>query len=186
MSEDQNPEPVQENSIEPMNTSANFAAPAKVGLNQAARLTGASKNTIIKYSEDGTLSYELNAQNRKVYQVAELQRVFPNMKVLYGSVTSSLNRREPAKSGSDQSNNTQELDRLRTELHQKEIELATEREKSRLLTQIAESKQEEAEKWHKQAERLSLMLPAPEAQKAPEPVPEPEKPKGFFSRIFGG
>ena len=50
---------------------------SKVTVNQAAFLTGKSKETINKATNDGTISHSLNESKRKVIEIAELQRVYP-------------------------------------------------------------------------------------------------------------
>lgn len=49
---------------------------AKVGAQRAAELTGKSKSTIQRSMNSGKLSYELDANNRRIIDVSELDRVF--------------------------------------------------------------------------------------------------------------
>ncbi len=49
---------------------------AKVGAQRAAELTGKSKSTIQRAMNSGKLSYELDANNRRIIDVSELDRVF--------------------------------------------------------------------------------------------------------------
>lgn len=49
---------------------------AKVGAQRAAELTGKSKSTIQRSMNSGKLSYELDANNRRIIDVSELERVF--------------------------------------------------------------------------------------------------------------
>lgn len=49
---------------------------AKVGAQRAAELTGKSKSTIQRAMNSGKLSYELDANNRRIIDVSELERVF--------------------------------------------------------------------------------------------------------------
>ena len=51
---------------------------SKVTVKQAAFLTGLTKETINKATNDGTISHSLNQSNRKVIEIAELQRVLSN------------------------------------------------------------------------------------------------------------
>lgn len=49
---------------------------AKVGAQRAAELTGKSKSTIQRAMNSGKLSYEMDANNRRLIDVSELERVF--------------------------------------------------------------------------------------------------------------
>ena len=49
---------------------------AKVGAQRAADLTGKSKSTIQRAMNSGKLSYEMDANNRRIIDVSELERVF--------------------------------------------------------------------------------------------------------------
>ncbi|MAF98007.1 MAG: entry exclusion 1 domain-containing protein [Micavibrio sp.] len=49
---------------------------AKVGAQRGAELTGKSKSTIQRAMNSGKLSYELDANGRRVIDVSELERVF--------------------------------------------------------------------------------------------------------------
>lgn len=49
---------------------------AKVGAQRAAELTGKSKSTIQRSMNNGKLSFELDANNRRIIDVSELDRVF--------------------------------------------------------------------------------------------------------------
>lgn len=49
---------------------------AKVGAQRAAELTGKSKSTIQRSMNSGKLSYEKDANNRRIIDVSELERVF--------------------------------------------------------------------------------------------------------------
>lgn len=49
---------------------------AKVGAQRAAELTGKSKSTIQRSMNSGKLSYEVDANKRRIIDVSELERVF--------------------------------------------------------------------------------------------------------------
>ena len=49
---------------------------AKVGAQRAAELTGKSKSTVQRAMNSGKLSFELDANGRRVIDVSELERVF--------------------------------------------------------------------------------------------------------------
>ena len=61
---------------------------AKVGAQRAAELTGKSKSTIQRSMNSGKLSYELDANNRRIIDVSELERVF-GLKAQENSATPS-------------------------------------------------------------------------------------------------
>jgi len=171
-------EPVQTETEKPKDTAQNSPVPFKVGLNEAARLTGASKTTILKYAEEGKLSFEFNGAQKKVYQVAELQRVFGELKVQNGAAKEQQDQIEPQEQDTETA--------LKVALLEEKLRHAE--ELSQLFKQQAERAEREAEKWQQQAERATLMLthrpeptPTPEAQTAPQ---EPERKSRF--RIFGG
>lgn len=156
---------------------------AFVGFTQALKLTGTSRATLHRYTQSGKLSYETNEDGNKIYQVIELERVFGRLKTpeTENEVSGEGQRNQLETAGEDYETSLK-FAQLEAEKRQLETELAAEREKSRLLEKMAEREREEAEKWHKQADRLSLMLPSPTAQ----PEPAPEKSGGFFKRLFGG
>lgn len=160
---------------------------AFVGFTQALKLTGTSRATLHRYTQSGKLSFETDEDGHKIYQVIELERVFGRLKSPETEQpVSSEGQRNQLETADEDPETTLKLTQLEAEKRQLEIQLAAEREKSRLLEQIAEREKEEAEKWHDQAKRLSLMLPAPATQTAPEPTSAPDKSKGFLRRIFGG
>ncbi len=49
---------------------------AKVGAQRAAELTGKSKSTVQRAMNSGKLSYEIDANKRRIIDVSELERVF--------------------------------------------------------------------------------------------------------------
>jgi len=49
---------------------------AKVGAQRAAELTGVSKSTIQRAMNNGKLSFEIDANDRRIIDVSELERVF--------------------------------------------------------------------------------------------------------------
>ncbi len=53
---------------------------SKVTVRQAAKLTGKSRETINTATKEGKLSFTLDSSNRKVVEIAELERVYPLVK----------------------------------------------------------------------------------------------------------
>jgi DNA-binding transcriptional MerR regulator len=174
-------EPDQEIAIEPIRTGSNSFVPMKVGINEAARLTGASKNTVAKYADDGTLSWELNAQGKRVFQVAELQRVFPNMKAQNGSQGKSVSLRDLPKNGSDQGNQAVKIAVLEGEKRTLEALLNAEKEKGRLLEEIAQKAERNADDL-RQAMKMLTYQPTSEEQEKKPTAPVLKK----KWRLFGG
>lgn len=50
---------------------------SKVSVSQAAKLTGKSRETINKATQDGKLSFSRNGSNHKQIDVSELERIYP-------------------------------------------------------------------------------------------------------------
>lgn len=162
------------------------ATGAFLGLNEAVRLSGVSKPTFLKYVEKGRISAILNEQGRKVYQVVDVQRVFPNG----ATATSQGNGKvDPSLHGKIDGLTAVEATLLKAENERLKEKLEAEQDKGRLLVQIADDAKQNAEKWQQQAERATLMLThrtEPAAATAPlQQHPQPE-PRGFFGRLFKG
>ena len=117
---------------------------AKVGAQRAAELTGRSKSTIQRAMNNGKLSYEMDANDRRVIDVSELERAF-------GLLQSSA----PANSGTT----------VEQELQKASSMLETERLKMRVTLlehqleaaeqQISDLK-EQRDSWQKQAQQVLL------------------------------
>jgi hypothetical protein len=185
-------EPVAEDRIETIPTSAKneptavtiTAAGAYIGLNEAKRRTGKSKDTILRHAEKGTISTILNEQGRKVYQVVDLERVF-------GFPTSATSLDERSSNQNDQPDQDDttvvELAVLREKLRHTE-------ELNRVYQEQAQRAEREAEDWKKQAAQAMRMLtyqPQPVVQdqiNQPEPAikTEIQPPKRKFLGFFGG
>lgn len=155
----------------------------KVTFTQALQLITASKATLSRYSNDGKLSFETNEEGHKIYQVAELERVFGKLKSPETKETVSEEVQSNHLKPSEPDNETT-------------LKLALLEQENHFLREKAEHAQREAEDWKQQATRAMLMLthqPTPAAPvaaqepPAPEPKPEPPtQPKKKFLGIFGG
>ena len=53
----------------------------KVNISQAARLTGKDRKTIQRHMEKGTLSFERDRGGKRLVDIAELQRVYGEIKI---------------------------------------------------------------------------------------------------------
>lgn len=126
---------------------------AKVGAQRAAELTGKSKSTIQRAMNAGKLSYEIDANGRRLVDVSELERVFglePQ-----GNDTAS---RPSAEGGApafavelelEKARNAIELERLRmeTRMAQEQLEMAQ--------RQIEDLKVQR-DLWQKQAQQILI------------------------------
>ncbi len=187
MNETVNPLPTESTPILPTLTQEKaMATGAFLGLNEAVRLSGVSKPTFLKYVGKGRISPTLNEQGRKVYQVVDIQRVFPNgataTSQLKGKIDPSLQEETEGLTALEAALLKAENERLREKLD-------AEQEKARLLVQIADDAKQNAEKWQQQAERATLMLThRPEATPvaAQEQPAQPEPKRGLLAALFGG
>lgn len=167
---------------------------ALVGLNEASRLTGRGKETILKYAADGKLSVVLNGQGKKCYQVVDLERVFGFKKSPTSQEASNENHNEP-EGKSPQT--ALEVVRLQGEIATLQATIQAAKEKERILVEVAEDAKQNAENWRQQAERATLILtdqrkaeppaaPPQATQPEPQVQPVPEPKRGILGRIFGG
>lgn len=119
---------------------------AKVGAQRAATLTGKSKSTIQRAMNSGKLSFEIDANNRRIIDVSELDRVFGLMPQNQENEPSSTQSVEAElKKASDMI----EMERLKLEIKSLETQLETARE------QIEDLK-EQRDQWQKQAQQVLL------------------------------
>lgn len=116
---------------------------AKVGAQRAAELTGKSKSTVQRSMNSGKLSYELDANGRRVIDVSELERVF-GLKQDTTSQSNQMIEKELEKA-------TQMLEAERMKMRIKSLEdqlFAAE-------SQISDLK-EQRDKWQKQADQVLI------------------------------
>jgi hypothetical protein len=188
MNNDDQAQPVAELDSETISTSKKneptapmvTAQGAFVGLNEAKRLTGKSKDTILRHAEKGTISTTLNGQNRKVYQVVDLERVF-------GIATSATSPDE----GASNHNDHQDQDEATTlKVSLLEEKLRHSEELNRIYKEQADRAAREAEDWKQQANQAMRMLtyqPQPVEQdqinQPQEPTPQPKR--GLFGLFRG-
>lgn len=115
---------------------------AKVGAKRAAELTGKSKSTIQRAMNSGKISYELDANDRRVVDVSELERVFG-----LDGVTSGSGDTDSAVMPS--ALNAVEMERMKMKIKmlEQQVELAQE--------QIEDLK-EQRDQWQKQASQVLI------------------------------
>lgn len=121
---------------------------AKVGAQRAAELTGKSKSTIQRSMNSGKLSYELDANGRRVIDVSELERCFGlyqggNDGAPQGVVGNSVQQEL------DKAQNLLEAERLKMRIRMLEEQLQS------AETQIDDLKAQR-DQWQKQASQVLI------------------------------
>lgn len=115
---------------------------AKVGAQRAAELTGKSKSTVQRAMNNGKLSYELDANGRRVIDVSELERVF-GLRQAGSSAPSSVE---------------QELEKASTMLEMERAQMRIKMLEQQLQTaqdQISDLK-DQRDQWQKQAAQVLI------------------------------
>jgi len=128
---------------------------AKVGAQRAAVLTGRSKSTIQRAMNGGKLSYELDANQRRVIDVSELERVF-------GIKSSSL-KKDDVKADLMSDDEDFEMPESVSALVERAVEQETLRMRLKMLEdqlstaheQIDDLK-DQRDKWEKQASQVLI------------------------------
>lgn len=116
----------------------------QVGLIEAARITGKDPSTITRAVNNGKLSASQDGDGKRVFDVAELERVFGPLKV-NGETTHGA----PALPGTDTH---------RLELEASEREKALLKEHIRLLEAQIEDLKADRAKWQEQAGSITRLL----------------------------
>jgi hypothetical protein len=127
---------------------------AKVGAKRAAELTGTSKSTIQRAMDKGKLSFEIDANNRRLIDVSELERVFGVKSQTKETARSTTT--EPASA-----------DHVAMELELEKARHALEVERLKMEVRIAQEQLETAQQqitdlkvqrdlWQKQAQQILL------------------------------
>jgi len=118
---------------------------AKIGAQRAAELTGKSKSTIQRAMNSGKVTFDRDANGRRVVDVSELERVFGLKKT-----------EKPAVQGSDSVE--QELEKATAMLETERLKMRIKMLEEQLLTaekQIDDLK-EQRDSWQKQASQVLL------------------------------
>lgn len=116
----------------------------QVGLIEAARITGKDPSTITRAVNNGKLSASQDADGKRVFDVAELERVFGPLKV-----NGEAAHGAPALPGTDTH---------RLELEAAEREKALLKEHIRLLEAQIEDLKADRAKWQEQAGQITRLL----------------------------
>jgi len=117
---------------------------AKVGAQRAAELTGRSKSTIQRAMNSGKLSYEMDANNRRIIDVSELERVF--------GLQSAGEKKENNDSGEAEMKKAAdmlEMERMKMQIKMLENQLET-------AEGQLEDLKEQRDQWQKQAQQVLL------------------------------
>lgn len=117
---------------------------AKVGAQRAADLTGKSKSTIQRAMNNGKLSYELDANNRRIVDVSELDRVF-------GLKPQKNNSRDP-NAGEEElkkASDMLEIERMKMRIRMLEEQLDATKEQM-------EDLRAQRDQWQKQAQQVLI------------------------------
>lgn len=116
---------------------------AKVGAQRAAELTGKSKSTIQRAMNSGKLSYELDANDRKIIDVSELDRVFGLEQS--GESSNQNKAEEEMKRAADML----EMERMKMRIRMLEDQLETSKDQ-------VEDLKSQRDQWQRQAQQVLL------------------------------
>jgi chromosome segregation ATPase len=117
---------------------------AKVGAQRAAELTGKSKSTIQRAMNNGKLSFELDANARRIIDVSELERAF-GLKQANSETVSAVGAQQELEKASSML----EMERFKMRIKMLEDQLES------ANTQIEDMRQQR-DQWQKQASQVLL------------------------------
>lgn len=141
---------------------------AKVGAQRAAELTGRSKSTIQRAMKSGKISYEMDANDRRVIDVAELERAF-------GLVPQQGEAQSQSAMHSEIEKATQLLEIERLKMRIKFLE-----EHNDALQSQIEDLKSQRDQWQKQAQQV--LLTSQYSQKQAEELSEKLKERERIAR----
>lgn len=169
---------------------------AKLNISQAAKRVGVSRQTFYRHIEKKGISTTKDADGNPLIDLSELLRVYGELQGHDDKRNAPPRQRETLSNDNTDRALQAEIDRLKQE--------------NGSLKERIERAELEADRWHTQAERLSLALahfkpepsppvesasssPAPEPVPAPvDPAPQPEtpalpekRPASFVERVSG-
>ena len=120
---------------------------AKVGAQRAAELTGKSKSTIQRAMKSGKISYELDANSRRVIDVSELERAF-------GLQSSNIDSHGNQSSGRIE-NEMRDVEQM-LEYERMRMRIKTLEDQVHSLEQQLEDMREQRDQWQKQSQQVLL------------------------------
>lgn len=149
---------------------------AEIGISEAARLVGKTRNTLYRFMKEGKLSYHSGESGARTVDVSELLRVFPYAAKAIGESYKCDSSSDTNVTKSD-SNITESDSNVTPDTQGKDEVIQL------LKAQLAEAAKREA--WLKERiEALEKRMPLPPGQ-GDQAAIQPEKPKGFWARLFG-
>jgi len=120
---------------------------AKVGAQRAAELTGKSKSTIQRAMNSGKLSYEIDANKRRIIDVSELERVFGLAPA--GNDAKTHNAQVSAEDELKKASNMLEMERMKMRIAALETQLDT-------AESTVEDLKGQRDQWQKQAQQVLI------------------------------
>ena len=165
-------------------TNAQKVKMAQVGLTKAAKITGKAASTITRRTKhkeaSKRLGFILNGDGEKLYDVAELERVFGTLKPQLETTDSNDNAIARNSKNATQRNNLQQqlsdANQEKNALLQDKIDL--------LHTQLDDMRLDRDE-WREQAKQSTRLLEDHTKQQKKSPENTTEKKKGFWGSLFG-
>jgi hypothetical protein len=127
---------------------------AKVGAQRAAELTGRSKSTIQRAMNSGKLSFEIDANDRRIIDVSELDRVF-GLLAQNGNAASAGNGNAPSQQETTSQAELQraadllDIERLKMRVRMLEDQLETTREQ-------LDDMRGQRDLWQKQSQQILI------------------------------
>lgn len=155
---------------------------ARIGLTEAAKLTGKSPSTITRRSNHKDIrkrmSFTTNDNGDRVYDIAELERVFGKLKDPLKLNNAIVQKEENA---SERNNLQQQL----KEMHEHEVALL--REQNALLHEQFKDIQKDRDEWRNQAKQHSLLIEDHRTREVElkDKLKATEKPEEQSKKIFG-
>ena len=120
---------------------------AKVGAQRAADLTGKSKSTIQRAMNSGKLSYEMDANKRRIIDVSELERVFGL--VPQGGETQAAPSESSVEAELKKAADLIEMERMKMKIKALEDQLETAQD-------LIEDLKAQRDQWQKQAQQVLI------------------------------
>ena len=123
---------------------------AKVGAQRAAELTGRSKSTIQRAMNSGKLSFEIDANDRRIIDVSELDRVFGMLPQQNGAANGAASTQETTSQAELQrAADMLEIERLKMRVRMLEDQLEITREQ-------LEDMRGQRDLWQKQSQQILI------------------------------
>jgi chromosome segregation ATPase len=121
---------------------------AKVGAQRAAELTGVSKSTIQRAMNIGKLSYEIDANDRRIIDVSELERVF-GLSIQKGQGNAAISQPAEAQTELQRAADLLEIERLKMRVRALEDQLEMTREQ-------LEDMRGQRDLWQRQSQQILI------------------------------